>query len=70
MTRFSRHITILFVAALFATTECRAAQTETKNTKTLLLGVIFQGASQLVEAHFRPLMEYVARKFSPAEKTK
>jgi phosphonate transport system substrate-binding protein len=70
MTRFSRHITILFVAALFATTECRAAQTETKNTKTLLLGVIFQGASQPVEAHFRPLMEYVARKLSPAGETK
>jgi phosphonate transport system substrate-binding protein len=70
MTRFSRHITILFVAALFATTECRAAQTETKNAKTLLLGVIFQGTSQPVEAHFRPLMEYVARKFSPAGETK
>ena len=57
MTRFSRHITILFVAALFATTECRAAQTEIKSTKTLVLGVIFQGTSQPVEAHFRPLVE-------------
>jgi hypothetical protein len=57
MTRFPRHIGILFVAALFATTECRAAQTEIKSTKTLVLGVIFQGTSQPVEAHFRPLVE-------------
>ena len=70
MTRFSRHITILLVAALFATTECRAAQTEIKSTKTIVLGVIFQGTSQPVEDHFRPLMQYVARKFSPADKTK
>jgi len=70
MTRFSRQITILFVAALSATIECRAAQTETKSAQTLVLGVIFQGASQPVENHFRPLVEYVAHNFSPAGETK
>ncbi|HEY1236464.1 MAG TPA: phosphate/phosphite/phosphonate ABC transporter substrate-binding protein [Candidatus Binatia bacterium] len=70
MTRFSRHITILFVAALSATIECRAAQIESNNAKTLALGVIFQGPSQPVENHFRPLVEYVAHKFSPAGETR
>jgi len=70
MTRFSRHITILFIAALSATIECRAAQTATKSSQTLVLGVIFQGASQPVENHFRPLVEYVVHNLSPAGETK
>ena len=70
MTQFSRHITILFVAALSATIECRAAQIENKNAKPLVLGVIFQGASQPVENHFRPLVEYVVHNLSPAGETK
>jgi phosphonate transport system substrate-binding protein len=67
MTRFSRHITIIVVGVLLATVECDA---ETKSTKSLVLGVVFQGASQPVENHFRPLMEYLAHKFSPAGETK
>lgn len=69
MTRFSRHMIIL-IAALSATLECRAAQIEATNAKTLVLGVIFQGASQPVENHFRPLLDYVVHKFSPAGETK
>ena len=70
MTRFSHQLMImLVVAALFATIEC-SAQTQTKNTNTLVLGVVFQGAAQPVEAHFRPLIEYVAHKFSSTTETK
>jgi len=70
MTRFSHQLMImLVVAALFATIEC-SAQTQTKSTNTLVLGVVFQGAAQPVEAHFRPLIEYVAHKFSSTTETK
>ena len=70
MTRFSHQLMImLVVAALFATIEC-SAQTQTKNTNTLVLGVVFQGAAQPVQAHFRPLIEYVAHKFSSTTETK
>jgi phosphate/phosphite/phosphonate ABC transporter binding protein len=70
MTRFSRRIMIIPVAAaLFASIEC-SAQTEIKNSKPLVLGVIFQGVPQPVEAHFRPLIEYVAHKFSSKTETK
>jgi len=60
---------MLVVPALFATIEC-SAQTQTKSTNTLVLGVVFQGAAQPVEAHFRPLIEYVAHKFSSTTETK
>jgi phosphonate transport system substrate-binding protein len=70
MTRFSHQLMImLVVGALFATVEC-GAQTQTKSTNTLVLGVVFQGAAQPVQAHFRPLIEYVAHKFSSTTETK
>jgi len=70
MTRFSHQLMImLVVAALFATVEC-GAQTQTKSTNTLVLGVVFQGTAQPVQAHFRPLIEYVAHKFSSTTETK
>ena len=70
MTRFSHQLMIMLVVpALFATIEC-VAQTQTKSTNTLVLGVVFQGAAQPVEAHFRPLIEYVAHKFSSTTETK
>jgi len=70
MTRFSHQLMIMLVVpALFATIEC-SAQTQTKSTNTLVLGVVFQGAAQPVEAHFRPLIEYVAHKFSSTTETK
>ena len=71
MTRFSCHITILLlVAVLFETMDCAAAQTENKTTKTIILGIVFQGAAQPVENHFRPLVEYVAHKVSRIDETK
>jgi len=70
MTRFSHQLMIMLVVpALFATVEC-GAQTQTKSTNTLVLGVVFQGAAQPVQAHFRPLIEYVAHKFSSTTETK
>jgi len=60
---------MLVVPALFATIEC-SAQTQAKSTNTLVLGVVFQGAAQPVQAHFRPLIEYVAHKFSSTTETK
>ena len=70
MTRFYHQLMIMLVVpALFATIEC-SAQTQTKSTNTLVLGVVFQGAAQPVEAHFRPLIEYVAHKFSSTTETK
>lgn len=60
---------IFVVAALFVSIEC-AAQPQTNTTKALVLGVIFQGAARPVEAHFRPLIEYVAQKFSSTTETK
>jgi phosphonate transport system substrate-binding protein len=70
MTRFSHQLMImLVVGALFATVEC-GAQTQTKSTNTLVLGVVFQGTAQPVQAHFRPLIEYVAHKFSSTTETK
>src|SRR6476620_11149177 len=70
MTRFSHQLMIMLVVpALFATIEC-SAQTQTKSTNTLVLGVVFHGAAQPVEAHFRPLIEYVAHKFSSTTETK
>jgi phosphonate transport system substrate-binding protein len=70
MTRFSHQLMIMLVVpALFATVEC-SAQTQTKSTNTLVLGVVFQGAAQPVQAHFRPLIEYVAHKFSSTTETK
>jgi phosphonate transport system substrate-binding protein len=70
MTRFSHQLMIMLVVpALFATVEC-GAQTQTKSTNTLVLGVVFQGTAQPVQAHFRPLIEYVAHKFSSTTETK
>lgn len=70
MTRFSHQLMIMLVVpALFATIEC-SAQTQTKTTNTLVLGVVFQGAAQPAEAHFRPLIEYVAHNFSSTRETK
>ena len=70
MIRFFHYLMIiLVVAALFASREC-AAQSQTNSTKTLVLGVIFQGAAQPVEAHFRPLIEFVAHGFPSETETR
>lgn len=60
----------LFVATLLLIIDLKAeAQTKT-NTKTLTLGVIFQGPREPLEEHFRPLVDYAARKLTPTAETK
>ena len=62
----------LFLATLLLTVELKAhAQTkQTMSTKTLTLGVVFQDPRQPLEEHFRPLVDYAARKLSPSGETK
>ncbi len=47
------------------------AQTkQTASTKTLTLGIVFQGTREPLEEHFRPLVDYAARKLTPTAETK
>ena len=70
--QFQRVSIALFVAALlFATVVKAEAQTKPgTSTKSLTLGVVFQDARQPLEEHFRPLVEYAARKLIPTGETK
>ena len=62
----------LFFGMLLFTSGLRAeAQTkEAVSIKTLTLGFVAQGQPESVKEHFRPLVEYAARKLSPAGNTK
>lgn len=69
----SRRATVtLFLAPLLLTVGLKAeAQIrQTTNPKTLSLGVVFQGPPKPLEEHFRPLVDYAARKISPTEETR
>ena len=69
----SRRVSVtLTVAAFLLATVVRAeAQTKQRtSTKTLALGVVFQGPGQPLEEHFRPLADYAARKLAPTAETK
>lgn len=69
----SRYVTVaLFVAMLLLTMGLKAeAQTkQTASTKTLTLGIVFQGTREPLEEHFRPLVDYAARKLTPTAETK
>lgn len=57
-----------FVATLLLTAglKTEAQVKQTASVKTLTLGVVFQGAPEPVAEHFRPLVEYAARKVAPA----
>ena len=61
----------LFIATLLLIIGLNAdAQTKQKaNTQTLTLGVVFQGPSKPLEEHFRPLVDYAARKLTSTEET-
>src|SRR5438034_6080057 len=62
----------LFVATLLLII-CVKAEAQTKqgiSTKTLTLGIVFQGLREPLEEHFRPLVDYVARKLAPEADTK
>src|SRR6266581_8427699 len=69
----SRCVTIaLFVATLLLTMGLKAeAQTkQTASAKPLTLGVVFQDPRAPIEEHFRPLVDYAARKLTPTAETK
>jgi phosphonate transport system substrate-binding protein len=61
----------LSVAAFLLATVVRSeAQTKQRaSTKTLALGVVFQGPREPLEEHFRPLVDYAARKLTPTRET-
>ena len=57
----------LFIVTLLSIVN---AQAQTKQSQTLTLGVVFQAAREPVEKHFRPFVDYTARKLSPSGDTK
>lgn len=61
---------LLAALLLFLQSTSQAQQKQTIGLKTLALGLIFQGPSEPVAEHFRPLVDYVGRKLAPAEKIK
>jgi phosphonate transport system substrate-binding protein len=60
----------IFVAMFLLATAPRADAQKKQGTETLTLGLVFQGQSKPVEGRFRPLVDYAARKLSPAGETK
>ena len=75
MNRQTHRISLLLVivALLFAPRFLGRAvgQTQEKaKTKTLSLGIVFDGPHEPIEGHFRDFVDYVARKFSSIPETK
>ncbi len=67
----SRRISIgLFIVALLLISGLKAEAQTNPNTKTLTLGIVFQDPREPLEEHFRPLVDYVARKLAPEADTK
>jgi phosphate/phosphite/phosphonate ABC transporter binding protein len=69
----SRRPTVALFVALLLLSVAPHAKAQTKQSasvKTLVLGVVFQGPHQPLEEHFRPLVDYAARKISPMEETR
>ena len=64
-------VALLVATLLLTTVENGAAQTKQgTSTKPLTLGVVFQGPSGPLQEHFRPLVDYAARKLTPKGDTK
>jgi hypothetical protein len=59
-------VTLLLIAG--PKTEAQVKQTV--SIKALTLGVVYQSAPQPVAEHFRPLVEYTARKLAPTGEIK
>ena len=69
----SRRVSVALSVAVFLLAIVLKADAQTKqttNTKPLTLGVVFQGSRQPLEEHFRPLVNYAARKLTPTAETK
>jgi phosphonate transport system substrate-binding protein len=67
-----RALVMLFVSMLLLlTSEKAGTQTrQNSNTKTLILGAVFQGPREPLEERFRPLVNYAVRKLNPNEEAK
>lgn len=64
-------IALFFCVPLFTTgVKAEAQVKQGTSNKTLTLGLVFQGRREPVEEHFRPFVDYAARKLSPAANTK
>jgi phosphonate transport system substrate-binding protein len=68
---YSVSVALFFGMLLFTTDLNAEAQVKQGlSIKTLTLGLVFQGRQEPVEEHFRPFVDYAARKLSPAGNTK
>ena len=68
---FPVSMTLFFGVLLFTSgLQAEAQMKQGVSVKTLALGLVFQGPREPVEEHFRPLVDYAARKLSPAGNTK
>jgi phosphonate transport system substrate-binding protein len=63
-------IVALVVATLLSITVESGGQTNKTSGKTLALGIVFQVPRAPLEEHFRPLVDYAARKLTPTAETK
>ena len=65
------YVAFLIVTLLFIAGATTAAQVKpTISIKALTLGVVYQSAPERVAEHFRPLVEYAARKLAPTGEIK
>jgi len=67
------HISIAFFVATLLLASIVKPEAQTKQTasaKPLTLGVVFQDPRAPLEEHFRPLVDYAARKLTPTAETK
>ena len=63
-------IALIGAALLLALVNAEAQIRQESSPRTLTLGLVFQGAREPVEKHFRPLVDYAASKISPTGQTK
>ena len=64
------HVSIAFFVATLLLASIVKAEAQTKQTASLTLGIVFQGTREPLEEHFRPLVDYAARKLTPTAETK
>ena len=70
MEKLFHHVSIAFFVATLLLASIVKAEAQTKQTANLTLGIVFQGTREPLEEHFRPLVDYAARKLTPTAETK
>lgn len=63
---------VLFFAIVLCATglQAQAQNKDAAGAKTLMLGLVFQGRAEPVQEHFRPFIDYAARKLFPSSNAK